>query len=412
MSPNSKTRDVPLFRVSKLATMHASGTLAFTSRAASHLRGFRPDWLRDEFAAGQFPGIPWFLDDQRPQGFLGRQLARCRSAELTLPSDVTLWSDDMVLDVLLEFGSEGTGNFVIGSRAAAATSSLWRSPVLQAERQDSYSELALAALSASDVSSLAAGEQPKFTTTVLDKDGSIRHIIVKFSEAVENNPTARRWADLLICEHLASELLREQGDTSSRTELIWSHGRLCLEVTRFDRIGPHGRRGCVSLAAWSDAHDGERDGWPGAVARMDKGGWVAPGTLEATKRRWWFGLHIANTDMHFGNLSFFLDDALPLGLTPSYDMLPMLYRPASNGAVLAREYRPAVPTPGEMDLWAMTAGWAQDYWERVAAHDEVSIDFRQIAASNAASVARSRQRFDPAQRRPDPIKDPPKPALQ
>src|SRR6185437_4081907 len=32
--------------------------------------------------------------------------------------------------------------------------------------------------------------------------------------------------------------------------------RPCLESTRFDRIGTHDRRGLVTLAAWSDAHDG------------------------------------------------------------------------------------------------------------------------------------------------------------
>lgn len=396
MSDKADMREISLLRVDPLGALHASGTLAFTGRPGSRLDGFRPDWLRDDFEAGQFPGIPWFLDDQRPYGFLGRQLANRLSVKLGMPSEVTLWCDDLVLDVLAAFGRDSPGNFVFGSHNVGVMEPSLHTSITQAARQDSYSELAIAVRSASHVSSLVAGEQPKFTTIVLDEDGSVRHVIVKFSEAVENNPTARRWADLLICEHLASELLREQGDTSSRTELIWSQGRLCLEVTRFDRVGPHGRRGCISLAAWSDAHDGERDGWPSAVARMGKGGWVAPGTLEATKRRWWFGLHIGNTDMHFGNLSFFLGDALPLDLTPSYDMLPTLYRPASNGAVLAREYRPAVPTPGEIDCWKLTACWAQDYWERVAAHNQVSVDFRQIAASNAASVARSRQRFDPA----------------
>lgn len=395
MSDKADMREISLLRVDPLGALHASGTLAFTGRPGSRLDGFRPDWLRDDFEAGQFPGIPWFLDDQRPQGFLGRQLANRLSVESGLPSDVTLWFDEVVLDVLVAFGRDSPGNFVIGSHNAAAMEPSRQTSIPQAARHDSYSELALAALSATHAGPLAAGEQPKFTTAVLDEDGSIRHVIVKFSEAVENNRIARRWADLLICEHLASELLREQGNTSSRTELIWSHGRLCLEVTRFDRIGPHGRRGCVSLAAWSDAHDGERDGWPSAVARMDKGGWVAPGTLEATKRRWWFGLHIGNTDMHFGNLSFFLDDALPLDLTPSYDMLPMLYRPTNGGAVLAREYRPAVPIPGEIDCCWLTAGWAQGYWGRVAAHLEVSVDFRQIAERNRGVIERARQRFDP-----------------
>jgi hypothetical protein len=61
---------------------------------------------------------------------------------------------------------------------------------------------------------------------------------------------------------VASDLLREQGIASARTELAWSGDRPCLESTRFDRIGAHGRHRVVSLAAWSDAYDGVRDSWP------------------------------------------------------------------------------------------------------------------------------------------------------
>jgi len=46
------------------------------------------------------------------------------------------------------------------------------------------------------------------------------------------------------------------GHPGARTELVHSRGRPCLESTRFDRIGTHDRRGLVTLAAWSDAHDG------------------------------------------------------------------------------------------------------------------------------------------------------------
>lgn len=32
----------------------------------------RPAWLTGEFRQGLFPDLPWFLEDLRPQGFLGR----------------------------------------------------------------------------------------------------------------------------------------------------------------------------------------------------------------------------------------------------------------------------------------------------------------------------------------------------
>ncbi|MET0937107.1 MAG: hypothetical protein ABWX83_14025 [Luteibacter sp.] len=102
---------------------------------------------------------------------------------------------------------------------------------------------------------------------------------------------------------------------------------------------------------------------------------------------------IANTDMHFGNLSFFLDDALPLQLTPGYDMLPMQYRPSVSGAVVARDFEPAVPMPADMTYWALAARWAETYWQRVAGHVSISDDFRRIADRNRESVAALIRRF-------------------
>ena len=128
---------------------------------------------------------------------------------------------------------------------------------------------------------------------VADGDSDLRHVIVKFSEPVDNHPAARRWADLLICEHLASEVLADEINASARSELVWSQGRLCLEVTRFDRSGAHGRRGCVTLAAWSDAHDGERDDWASATRRMQQGGWLSEDAQRQIRLRWWFGRMVA-----------------------------------------------------------------------------------------------------------------------
>lgn len=80
--------------------------------------------------------------------------------------------------------------------------------------------------------------------------------------------------------------------------------------------------------------------------------------------------------MHFGNLCFFLDDSLPLQVTPSYDMLPMMYRPAGNGAVVPRDFRVAVPLPADLLIWRQVAGWAEDYWQRVSVEALVSDGLR------------------------------------
>lgn len=385
----------PLFRIDAQGRPHDFGTLTSLYGAGTLVSAASPvDWLRDDFNDGQFPGVPWFLDDQRPQGFLGRQFAQRWSRELGLPTDILRWNDDAVLAALILHGEDGPGDFVLGEGALGRALQSEPDVTPVALREDRYAELAAVALAGESVGSSAAGEQPKFTAIIDDGERSLRHVIVKFSEPVDNNLAARRWADLLICEHLASELLAERGSASAQTDLVWSRGRLCLEVTRFDRIGAYGRRGCVTLAAWSDAHDGERDDWANATLRMQQGGWVVDDTQEQVRLRWWFGRLIANSDMHFGNLSFFLDDALPLQLTPSYDMLPMLYRPATSGELVAREFRPPSPTPADLAFWTVAAEWADTYWQRVSEHAEISADFRHIATNNREAIARARIRFE------------------
>ncbi|UPG93010.1 type II toxin-antitoxin system HipA family toxin YjjJ [Luteibacter aegosomatissinici] len=383
----------PLYRIDAQGRPHALGDLVALYGGGSVLMAeHRPDWLRGEFIDGHFPGVPWFLDDQRPQGFLGRQFAQQWARELGLPNDILRWNDDAVLAALLRHGEDSPGNFVLGTSGLDRALRPAAAAIPSATRTVEYSRRADSALAGEPVGSSAAGEQPKFTARVMDDDGSIRHVIVKFSENVDD-PAGRRWADLLICEHLAGEVLAENEHPSARSELIWSGGRLCLEVTRFDRIGAYGRRGFVTLAAWSDAHDGERDTWAGAASRMFKGDWVDASTEAGVRQRWWFGRMIANADMHFGNLGFFLDDALPLTLAPSYDMLPMLYRPAGNGAVVPREFQPATPVPADMGYWQRAASWAATFWERVANHDDVSVAFREIAHRNAEAVGVLRRRF-------------------
>ncbi|MDQ8208272.1 HipA domain-containing protein [Coraliomargarita sp. SDUM461003] len=51
---------------------------------------------------------------------------------------------------------------------------------------------------------------------------------------------------------------------------------------------------------------------------------------------------IANTDMHWGNLSFFLPEQSPYPLAPVYDMLPMRFRPSSTGEVIERTFEPTL----------------------------------------------------------------------
>ena len=99
--------------------------------------------------------------------------------------------------------------------------------------------------------------------------------------------------------------------------------------------------------------------------------------------------------MHFGNLAFWLRDELPLHLAPVYDMLPMLWAPAAGGEIVPRTFAPLPPTPAQAADWSVAAGWAEVFWQRVAADDRVSPEFAAIARESGATVARLRGRFSP-----------------
>lgn len=347
-----------------------------------------PGWLRPDFADGIFPDLPWFLDDLRPQGFLGRAFARRHADALELGTDPRIWSADGVLAALLRFGDDLPGDFVIGDAAAGRVqAATLRAPdtVREEERATRYEELAAAVLAGEVTGSSAGGEQPKFVCCRQTLDGAYRHVLVKFSPPVDIE-AGRRWADLMRCEHLAAQVLRTRGVASVETAWVEGPRRAFLEVTRFDRDGAHGRRGVVSLHAFDAAHYGALDSWTAAADRMERDGWLTTADAATLRVRWWFGHLIANTDMHFGNVSLLLDSNRPLSLAPTYDMLPMLYRPTEGGEVVERRFDAALPPPRERGAWMTAAAMAVEYWERVAEDGFVSEGFRAEARLNAERV--------------------------
>ena len=103
-----------------------------------------------------------------------------------------------------------------------------------------------------------------------------------------------------------------------------------------------------------------------------------------------FGELIGNTDMHFGNLAFFLTDALPWRVAPAYDMLPMLWSPGSQGEMIERRFTPAPPLPTMTDAWREAAVWAGDFWGRVMEDGRLSAEFAGMARDAGAVVQRLR----------------------
>ena len=148
------------------------------------------------------------------------------------------------------------------------------------------------------------------------------------------------------------------------------------------------------LSALDAAFFGElQTPWTSAAERLHRGGWLTPRDADQLKLLWWFGDLIGNTDMHYGNISLFLDRHRPLSLAPSYDMLPMLYRPDAEGGLPDRPFMPLPPPPEALPFWAPTSAMAETFWTRVAGDPLISASFRGIAGRNAEQITRYRRQF-------------------
>ena len=62
-------------------------------------------------------GLPWWLLDMRPQGYLGRAYASTHAAALGLPANPEHWGDAEVIRALLAHGHDAIGNLLIGELA-------------------------------------------------------------------------------------------------------------------------------------------------------------------------------------------------------------------------------------------------------------------------------------------------------
>lgn len=382
----------PLYRIDADARAQRLGDVqalhgeryAFASSAA------RPALQHGDFAGGLFPGLPWFLDDQRPQGFLGRAFGRRVARDIDANPDIALWTPADVVLASLKHGDDPPGDLVLGedSLQRALQSILAPVGVSPADRGLRYPELAEAALRGEDVGSSAGGEQPKFAISLID-GSAVRPVIVKFSERTAT-PAGRRWADLLVCEHLAGEVLREHGIAAAESEIVETGARVFLQSTRFDRTPAHGRRGFVSLAALDAAYYGHgRIEWWRFAPELERDGWLDADGARHLRQASWFGLLIANGDMHLGNAGLHLQDTRPLPPVPVYDMLPMRFQPAGSGEVVERRHEVVLPAPEQRDDWRAAARMAEAFWDRVATDARISPAFVAIADDARAMLARA-----------------------
>ncbi|MBK6349370.1 MAG: type II toxin-antitoxin system HipA family toxin YjjJ [Proteobacteria bacterium] len=331
-------------------------------------------------------GLPTFLLDLRPQGFVGRSVP-LRYPELGLPERINAWDDSDALRCLVRRGEDGIGNILMGEESLNRYMQQVRAPVSVIAQHDQaveFEKLAERAIAGEQAGSSAGGEHPKFTC-VIDRSGAPHHVLVKFSPAGED-PVSRRWSDLLIAEHLAMSVLTSSGVSSARTSVLANGRRVFLVSERFDRTGLFGRKGVISLAAVDDELIGGRKGWIHAGKALLALKKITVSDYDRIRRLAAFGQLIANTDMHPGNLSFLVAEDGSLDLAPVYDMLPMMYAPTPANALPDHAMRAPAPRAEMLDVWTEMAQLAVECWTTLSTHDLVSTDFAALARRNAETV--------------------------
>jgi DNA-binding transcriptional ArsR family regulator len=334
--------------------------------------------------SGVSNGLPYFLQDQRPAGYMGRAVPR-RYPELNLPQRVVDWTDDHYLRYLTQRGADTVGDLILGDRALDDYLALsTRREIVRAdERAQRYPQLVRGATEGALPGSSAHGEHPKFATVLADAN-NLHHVLVKFSPPIAS-PVGQRWSDLLVAEHLAHEVLRGARVNAAVSRVHRFAERTYLEVERFDRVGLEGRSGVTSLLAVDAFHYGQLDHWCESAARLHRDSRIDDQTLATVQLVATFGSLIANTDQHFGNLSFFDQYDGRFRLAPIYDMLPMLFAP-EHDQVSEQVFAPPGPTSRTLHIYARAHELAQRFWMSCANDERISAEFRRVCAACAESL--------------------------
>ncbi|MDX3774713.1 type II toxin-antitoxin system HipA family toxin YjjJ [Chromatiaceae bacterium AAb-1] len=318
-----------------------------------------------------YDDLPWWLQDMRPQGFLGRALAKhLYHNKIVSSADPDSWSDNDVFNALRLSQHDAPGNLLVGEQSYQQ----WLLHTPTVITVDDFAMLAEQAISGEIPGSSAGGEQPKFCVVVND-----RHLLVKFSAATRN-ANSQRWADLLQAECLALNILQQHQIAAGPCEIITDQHRTYLSYQRFDRIGLSGRRGVVSLRMAEMEFVGHPAEWPVIAHRLYQQQLISEHDYHTIAVIWCYGRLLANTDMHTGNLSFFYEGGHNLQLAPVYDMLPMAFAPDRSGAMTS-SYPLNISPVADAVFWKQAYPLAHQFWQQLSQHPAISAEFRQIAGN-------------------------------
>jgi hypothetical protein len=317
---------IPLAAIDSHGDTHLWGVLRPLAPGGFYLETtpLAPKVLTGDKESGLYDGLPYFLYDMRPQGFIGRQIARNLNAQSDMfPPDPRDWNSEQIGRYLIANGDDLPGNLKVGRMAFDR---IRMSP--QKSKRDDYPELANKAVAGQIHGSSAGGEQAKFATYSSEREA---HVIVKFSPEGDGE-LARRWRDILATEYVASKILHAYNIPAAELQIFELKDRLFLESLRFDRNGEYGRLPLLSMHAIDNEFTGVGSGWVHVAKKLHQRGLITRQHLLDIAVYWGFGRLINNTDMHLGNISFSIDGA-GFKLAPIYDMCSMGFAPKNTGEI-------------------------------------------------------------------------------
>jgi HipA-like C-terminal domain len=308
--------------------------------------------------------LPWFLTPLRPQGFLGRQLTRLRP---DFPADPDDWALDQVLFMAASHIRESVGAIFLGEPEGRIVEEVAQD---RSARLHDYEARVSGVQQSLPAGSSAGGEQPKFTAAFIEHQ-TWQHVVVKFSPP-RGTPFSDRWKALLLLEAQALDVLQRYGLAVAKATALHSQQRTYLESVRFDRIGTHGKRHVVAISALHDEFTpSSKQNWVVTAQGLYAKKLISQEELRTIATIHAFGHDIGNTDMHFGNLSFFVDDIIApkISLAPVYDMLPMMWKPDPHHGLSDSPVRQQSMPAGFAQEQEQARQWAIEFWEQAALLD-------------------------------------------
>jgi hypothetical protein len=373
----------PMYRVDEAGRVHPFAELMFLRGGATVMsRKGLGSAMQGKLGGTQqelFVGLPPAMTFAAPSGFLGRALAAESSRALAVPESLSVWSDDHRVIHLCAASPDTPGNFIFGDASLSMWMERRETPLIPpSAKLSAYADMAMR-LTLTSAGSSAGGEQPKFLCET-EVEG---HVLVKFAKL------GSRAAELLALENLALRALNSTGLSATASDFFESSGIAFLEVQRFDRVGRRGRLGVVSAGAYDDEFFGRRDSWPEFADRCESARVLPPSAVRKIRTLAAFGQLIANTDMHFENLSLMLNEnGLPVDAAPAYDMLPMQY--ATLGAGMDPPLKVVTPKVGAIgarpDVWKPAFDAALLFWQSASVDRTVSRSMRAIAKLNVEAT--------------------------